>query len=173
MSPSFEHEAVSRLVASLVGEFAVELGISVSEAGSTTFKRENLERGFEPDECFYFFDNTERVRGRQNLDLDAGDPPPDLVVEVGFTSPSLNKLPIYAHLGVTEVWRFVGEKPEILSLNKTGEGYGASNKSVVFPILTSAALARLIEEGLKTKRPDWVRRVREWARETDRGPEGG
>ncbi len=170
MSPSFEHEAVSRLVASLVGELAVELGIDVSEAGSTTFKREDLERGFEPDECFYFSDNAERVRGRQNLDL---DPPPDLVVEVDFTSPSLNKLPIYAHLGVTEVWRLAGEKPEILSLNKTGEGYGASNKSVVFPILTSAPLARLIEEGLKTKRPDWVRRVREWARETDRGPEGG
>lgn len=116
MSPSFEHEAVSRLVASLVGELAVELGIDVSEAGSTTFKREDLERGFEPDECFYFSDNAERVRGRQNLDLDAGVPPPDLVVEVGFTSPSLNnKLSIYAHLGVTEVWRFVGEKPEILS----------------------------------------------------------
>ena len=173
MSPSFEHEAVSRIVASLVGELAVELGIDVSEAGSTTFKREDLERGFEPDECFYFSDNAERVRGRQNLDLDAGDPPPDLVVEVDFTSPSLNKLPIYAHLGVTEVWRFAGEKPKILSLNKTGEGYGASNKSVIFPILTSAVLARLIEEGLKTKRPDWVRRVREWARETDRGPEGG
>jgi hypothetical protein len=23
-------------------------------AGSTTFKREDLERGFEPDECFHF-----------------------------------------------------------------------------------------------------------------------
>ena len=53
ISPSFEHEPVSRIFSMLVSELAVKLGIDVSDAGSTTFKREDLERGFEPDECFY------------------------------------------------------------------------------------------------------------------------
>ena len=173
LSPSFEHEAASRVVAILVSELAVELGIDVSDAGSTTFKREDLERGFEPDECFYFSNNARVVPGKKNIDLDAGDPPPDLVVEVDFTNPSLNKLPIYAHLGVAEVWRFAGGKPEMLSLDKLGQGCGAAERSGLLPILTSDALARLVEKGLTTKRPDWVRRVREWARGTDRGSEGG
>ena len=173
MSPFFEHQSVSRIFSILVSELAVELGIDVSDAGSTTFKREDLERGFEPDECFYFSKNAEGVRGKQNLDLDAGDPPPDLVVEVDLTSPSLNKLPIYAHLGVAEVWRFAGGKPEILSLDGTSGTYAATGKSNIFSILTSAALARLVEEGLTMRRPDWVRRVRQWARETGRSPEGG
>ena len=174
MSPCFEQEAVSRIVASLVGELAVELGIDVSEAGSTTFKREDLERGFEPDECFYFSDNAEQVRGGQNLDLDAGDPPPDPVVEVDLTNPSLNTPPIYAHLGIAEVWRLSGGKPEVLVPDSSGAGYEASERSRVLPFLTNDALSRLVEEGLKTRRPDWRRRVREWAgRETDRSLEGG
>ena len=47
--------------------------------------------------------------GKKNIDLDAGDSPPDLVVEVDLTNPSLSKLPIYAHLGVAEVWLFAVE----------------------------------------------------------------
>ena len=30
----------------------------------------------------------------------AVDPPPDLVIEIDITDPSLNKLPIYAQMGV-------------------------------------------------------------------------
>jgi len=35
-------------------------------------------------------------------------PPPDLVVEADLTSSSLDKLTIYASLGVAEVWRYAG-----------------------------------------------------------------
>ncbi len=30
---------------------------NVVSAGSTTFKREDVSRGFEPDACFYCFEN--------------------------------------------------------------------------------------------------------------------
>ena len=53
VSPSKGHESVSRVVALLVEELAVELDLDVESAGSTTFKREDITRGFEPDECFY------------------------------------------------------------------------------------------------------------------------
>jgi len=75
-------------------------------AGSTTFGREDVSGGFEPDQSFYFSENAGRVRGKKRIDLNADDPPPDVVVEVDVTSPSLDKLPVYARLGVREVWRY-------------------------------------------------------------------
>ncbi len=103
LSPSKKHEEISDIMESLVEELVMELEIDVLAAGSTTFKREDLERGFEPDECFYFADAAGRVRAMDDIDLYAGDPPPDLVVEADLTSSSLDKLPIYAKLGVAEV----------------------------------------------------------------------
>ena len=163
VSPSKGHESVSRVVALLVEELAVELDIDVESAGSTTFKREDLARGFEPDECFYFR-NVERVRGKEDVDLDAGDPPPDLVFEVDIANPSLAKLPIFAQVGVAEVWRYAGGRMEMFGLRGEELHYEALAESIVLPPLTSDVLSRFVEEGLKTKRPTWVRRVREWAR---------
>ena len=164
-SPSTQHETISQVVALLVQLLAIELDTDVQSTGSTTFKREGLAKGFEPDQSCYLGDAIEIVRGRRSIDLDAGDPSPDLVVEVDLTDPSLDKLPVYARLGVTEVWRFVGGKPEILSLDVTGSAYEASERSVVLPILVSEALINLVEDGLTARRPDWARRVREWARQ--------
>ena len=130
-------------------------------AGSTTYKREDLERGFEPDASFYIR-NAERVRGKSRIDLDV-DPPPDLVVEVDITNPSLDKLPIYARLGVPEVWRYDGERLTVFGLR--GEGYAEVAESSVLPPLTSEALSGLIKESASLDIADWVRGVREWARE--------
>ncbi|HLL39796.1 MAG TPA: Uma2 family endonuclease [Rubrobacteraceae bacterium] len=115
LSPSAEHDMTSRIVATLIELLAEEADTDVESSGSTTFKREDLARGFEPDECFYFGGNASRVRdtvaGKGNIELDAGDPAPDLVVEVYITSPSFDKLSIYARLGVHEVWRYA-ETPD-------------------------------------------------------------
>jgi hypothetical protein len=56
------------------------MGVDVESVGSTTFKRQDLERGFEADKCFYF-QHAEQVRVRDEIDL-AVDPPPDLIVDV-------------------------------------------------------------------------------------------
>lgn len=170
VSPSKRHESVSRVVALLVEELAVELDVDVESAGSTTFKREDLARGFEPDECFYFR-NIEHVRGKEDVDLDAGDPPPDLVFEADVTNPSLDKLPIFAQLGVAEVWRYAGGQVQIFELR--GQGYEVVSESTVLPPLTSDELARFVEEGLTTRRPVWVRAVRQWARSRASQPADG
>ena len=91
MSPSPEHEVASHTLSLLVEILAEELNIDVYGLGSTTFNREDLERGFEPDSCFYI-QNEERIRGKNRIDL-AFDPPPELVIEIDITSPSINKLP--------------------------------------------------------------------------------
>jgi len=168
--PPKKHEEISRVVALLVEELSVELGLDVLSAGSTTFKREDPDRGFEPDECFYFGDSAGRVRGMDDVDLDAGHPPPDLVFEADLTSPSLRKLPIYARLGVGEVWRYVGGRAEILVLSCGGYESMAHSRAV--PLLTGEDLARFVEEGLKQERPEWGRGVREWARSRVNRPEG-
>ena len=162
----------SRIIALLLQLLAVEMGVDVESAGSTTFKREDLVRGFEPDECFYFSGNIERVRGKEDIVLDAGDPPPDLVVEVDITNPSLDKLPIYARLGVAEVWRYAGGRFAILGLEDEGGGYAEMAESRFLPVLTREALARFVEEGLTTRYPDWARKVREWARGLDAKSDG-
>src|ERR1051326_3736878 len=78
MSPSAEHEESNRTIALLVEVLAEEFGLDVRDLGSTTFKREALGRGFEPDSCFYIR-NEARMRGKKEVDLTV-DPPPDLVV---------------------------------------------------------------------------------------------
>ncbi|MGH3088799.1 MAG: Uma2 family endonuclease [Rubrobacteraceae bacterium] len=159
MSPSKRRESISRVAALLVEILVLEMDLDVESAGSTTFKREGKARGFEPDECFYFSENIERVRGKENLDLEAGDPPPDLVIEVDVTNPSLDKLGIYARLGVAEVWRFSGGAAEILVLR--GEGYEAEDTSRALPLLTCDALIRFVNIGLTMTRSAWAREVRE------------
>jgi Uma2 family endonuclease len=71
-SPSKEHETVARVVALLVELIAAEIDLDVESAGSTTFKREDPARGFEPDECFYFT-HFEIVRGKGDVNLNAAD----------------------------------------------------------------------------------------------------
>ena len=160
MSPSTEHEEHNRTIALLVELFAEEAGLDVRNVGSMTFRREDLGRGFEPDSCFYV-QNEENVSGKAHIDL-ASDPPPDLVVEVDITSPSLDKLPIYAQIGVPEVWRYDGGRLEILRLERTE--YASVPRSAVLPPLTSSVLSDLLAESKVKKRRSWIREVREWAR---------
>jgi Uma2 family endonuclease len=163
MSPSPEHEAFNRSIALLVEFVAAEMGIDVYDLGSTTFRREDLERGFEPDSCFYI-QNEERIRGKNRRDL-VVDPPPDLVIEIDITSPSLNKLPIYAQIGVPEVWRYDGERITILVLEDSG--YMEKVESFVLPPVTGRVLTDLVEKSKSMKRTIWLKSVREWVRESD------
>jgi Uma2 family endonuclease len=170
VSPSFEHEQIADIIALLVDRLTTELGIDVAGARSTTFKREVLLRGFEPDASFYFPEKIPQIRGKRRLSLDAGDPPPDLVVEVDITSPSGSKLPIYARLGVPEVWRHNGERLAILGLrgHDSGEGYYSEipESALLTPArVSSESLTRFVQEGLTSERPAWTRKVREWTRE--------
>src|ERR1051326_386056 len=63
MSPLPEHEEVNRALESLVENLLVEWRMNFRNLGSTTFKREDLARGFEPDSCFYI-QNAAPVRGQ-------------------------------------------------------------------------------------------------------------
>lgn len=154
LSPSSEHERFNRRIAQLVLAATEEMG--VEDLGSTTFRREDLESGFEPDSCFYV-QNEARVRGKDRIDLTV-DPPPDLVIEVALTHPSINRLPIYARLSVPEVWRYDGTRLQILKLENAA--YAEVPESVVLPSLKRSTLDRLIEQSKSMGRTAWLREVR-------------
>ncbi len=108
MSPLPEHEKPSRAIAMFVGLFTMELLIPIATLGSTTFRSKKKAKGLEPDECFYI-QNERLIRGKNRLDL-RRDPPPDLALEMEVTNRAVPKLPIYAALGVPEVWRYDGRE---------------------------------------------------------------
>src|SRR5207244_6880756 len=92
------------ILADIVKIALEELDQDFVGAGSTTFKREDLKRGFEPDTSFYI-QNAERVLGKKRLDMEI-DPPPDIVIEIDVANNSPDKLSVYSALGVPEVWRY-------------------------------------------------------------------
>ena len=83
------------------------------------------------------------------------------MIGVDITSPSLDKFPFYARLGVPEVWRYDGEKLTIFGIRDGG--YAELAESVALPPLTGAVLTRFVEESRSVGSVDWMRRVREWA----------
>lgn len=159
--PSFKHETVTRTLDILVAVVAEEMQMDLVNAGSTTFKREDLLRGFEPDSCFYTT-NTKLIRSKEEIDLTV-DPAPDLVIEIDITSPSLNKLPLYAQLGVAEVWRYNGEQVTIL--RRDGDTYIVQEESMILSGLTSLVISQFLIESQTVERPLWLRHVRDWARQ--------
>lgn len=161
MSPSAEHEQLKDVIALLVNIVAEEREVDVEGFGSTTFRRQDLDRGFEPDACFYI-ENAKRVRGKATIDLIA-DPPPDLIIEIDISHPSLDKFSIFARLGVPEVWRYDGQRLTIFKLE--GEEYVEREESTALPGLTSVIVSRLIKESRSIERPAWLRRIRAWVRQ--------
>lgn len=156
--PTPKHEFPNRILQDLVTFISVELGVDVVNAGSTTFRKRSKAKGVEPDTCFYI-QNESQIRGKLEIDLQK-DPPPDLAIEVDITSPSLNKLPIYAALGVPEVWLYKGNKVEFLKL--VGAGYRKVEKSIALPLLSSEKATEFLQKGLQESSTKWFREVREW-----------
>jgi Uma2 family endonuclease len=160
MIPYFAHEWLNRLLADIITALAFGKHLPVEQAGSTTFRRENVERGFEPDSCFYFGDQAIIMRGRDQVDL-RRDPPPALVVEIDLTHPSLDKFPIYAALGVREVWRCDGQRVWFYQLGL--QGYTPMETSAVLDRVTTQDVTSFIERGRQTDRQVLFDEVRAWA----------
>ena len=162
MSPSHGHERYAWLIGRLIAVFTEELGIPIHGGKSTTFKRKKTQKGLEPDEC-YWIQNEPRMRGRNEFDPES-DPPPDLVLEIDITSSSLDRMAIYAALGVPEVWRFDGESLEVYSL-RARRGYRRQKHSPSLPSLPPTEVVRFLRASESTDETSWIRSFRAWVRE--------
>lgn len=164
---SFEHDGHNRLFSSLVEIVLEELQIDCVPAGSTTFKRKDIKRGFEPDSCFYIR-NPEAIRGKKRINL-SSDPPPDLIIEIDVTHGSLDRLPVFAAVGVYEVWRYENKAVRIYQLNN--QAYTESESSGLLPGVTAAALTQFAIESQSMMSFEWRRKVRAWAQSLGNQPQ--
>ncbi len=140
MSLSLEHETYADFIKRLVSILSLRLRINIRFSGSTTMRKKKKSKGNEPDAGFYV--QTAAVIGNR-LDLDfAVDPPPDVVVEVDIHHDSTGNYPIYAALGVPEIWRYDGWETTILHLK--GNNYVEAETSLALPMLTSAILTEYL-----------------------------
>jgi Uma2 family endonuclease len=160
MTLSPQHESLKVLFSHLLSILTDELGLGIISLGSTTFKLPEVARGTEPDDCFYIR-RAAAIEGNETIDL-AIDPGPDLVIEVDLSHPSLNKMPIYASLDVTELWRFDGQ---ILHFYLLSNGdYQESSSSDLFPFLTPKVLCDFLLPG-KLRDINKMKKIfREWVR---------
>ena len=160
MTPSAPHEGSKKILGRFVESVSEELNIEIRSLGSLTCRREDLARGLEPDQCYYI-ENEDVVWDKEQIDLNQ-DPPPDLVVEIDVTSSSIDRLSLYASLGVPEVWRYNGNRLIIYQLE--AQEYTERDVSPSFPFLSQVEMLRFLELRRTTKEKALIRLFREWVR---------
>ena len=152
------HEFSAWLIGRFIYILVSELGMNLKTMGSTTLEREVLDRSSEPDAAYYI-QNQPLVAGR-TVDLER-DPPPDLIVEVDITHTDIDKLQLYAAMGVPEFWRYNGEIWRIYQLQD-----GVYAEVEVSPTFSLVPKMKLYEF-LTVARQDEMeadRMLREWVR---------
>jgi Uma2 family endonuclease len=164
MTLTHEHEHRAAVLARLAVLWTLVRGIPLKTGKSTTFRRRDIKKGLEPDECFWIA-NESLVRDKDRIDL-SEDPPPDLVIEIDVTNSSVPRLPIYAALGMPEVWRIDQGVLTFQILQPDGT-YTASSMSRALPPLTPEDLEPFLamrghidETALSRLFCDWVREQR-------------
>ncbi len=157
--PLPKHEKAKVIIGDLVKILLEELKIDCETFGSTTFKREDMAFGVEPDDSFYI-QNHARMIGKERIDLTV-DPPPDLAIEVDVTSKT--QLDAYEALGVPELWRYENSK---LQINILQDGkYIESEISSTFPNLPIVeVISWFVEQSRTLGRSPTLRAFREWVR---------
>ncbi len=156
MTESCRHGKVGDLLERVVTTFACELEIDFISAGETTFKRKDRKKGFEGDGSYYF-EHAMLMRRKDQIDLNV-DPPPELVLEVDITLPSLPKFPIYAGVGVAEIWRYDGTNVVFHRLQN--KDYIEIAQSVCLPGVTSKFVLESLEATYELTRSQRLKLVR-------------
>lgn len=162
MSPKRYHEKSSRLLGRFITAYTEELAIEITGGGSTTYQSRLAQRGLEPDDS-YWIAHEHQMRGIEDVDLQR-DPPPDLCIEVDVTNSSLDRMGIYASLGVPEVWRFDEQGLVFLTLRSDGQ-YHSVNTSLSLPVLSPAIVLQFLDLRGTLGDNAVIRQFREWVRQ--------
>lgn len=170
MSPEYIHEVPSRRLGRLVAVVADELGMPYSGVASTTCRRRGVGsrkgKGKEPDQAFYFA-NAAIIVAKESIDLDSGDPPPDLWIEVDNRGSSRGRIPVYAALGVPEVWRFNSRRKRLWFGRRLDETtYESIDRSMSMPMLTPELVLEALALGDGLLESTWYSHLRRWVHES-------
>jgi Uma2 family endonuclease len=154
--PLPKHERTKSILGDAVKILLEELEIDCECFGSTTFKRQEMSYGIEPDECFYI-QNHQLMVGKDRVDLSI-DPPPDLAIEVDVTSKT--QISAYLKLKVAELWVYADDELKIYMLQ--AGAYKSSTVSNIFrglPVLT--LIQNLLERSATIGRSQSLRDFRQ------------
>jgi Uma2 family endonuclease len=161
MSPSFRHEIFGRLIASMITILADELEFPNKGGKSTTFRKQELHQGLEPDECSWIA-NEPALRGRYEFDPEV-DPPPDLAIEIEISHRALDRLSIFAALGVPEIWRCDGDRL-IIEHRRDDGTYLEVPHCLSLPMLPKEQVLRFLRLYETMSETAWRRAFRDWVR---------
>lgn len=138
--------------------------------GICTIRREDLDRGFEPDDWSYLGATATAMLEptvARTLEF-RSDPPPDLAVEIEISRRLLDRIELYAAMRIPELWRFDGKAFVIWSLQPNGVHVQAPT-SRFFPMIKAAAIAGCLIDVNTVDDAARLRRFREWVRTQPRG----
>ncbi len=158
--PLPEQERAKVMIGDLLKILLDELGQEWESLGSSTFKKQIMQAGLEPDDCFYI-KNYAAMVGKKRLDMNV-DPPPDLAIEVDLTSDT--QISAYEALGVNEIWRYKNGR---LGINILQAGsYVESSHSLQFPNLPIIeGISQFLQRGAEIPMSAVRREFRHWVRE--------
>jgi Uma2 family endonuclease len=160
------HEHYKELFGRFVSRVTAALTIRRATLGETSWKRPEVARGLEADQCYYFTPDKiaadARARARKSEDI-ADYPNPDLAIEVDLSPSQIDRPSIYATLQVPEIWRFDGANVVIEQLGPDGS-YSPVDSSRFLPVTAKDILRWIVHED-SSDELEFERRVTEWARE--------
>ncbi len=167
MSLSPLHDGVKKSLGRFVELTAEELEIPCRGLGQTTWKRPEVARGLEADDCYFFAPeklatvNEAMARWSKNV---VDYPNPDMAVEVNISRSKVDRPGIYAALEVAEVWRFDDDEKRILIERRGDDGtYRTADSSVFLPVRPEEVRRWVLEEDQRDG-SQWARRLRAWVR---------
>ena len=161
MTTSPRHERYKHWLGRFLETIAEELGKPIAPFGSMTYQREDLERGFEPDNC-YWIANEQAVREMRTWEP-AKDPPPDLMIEIEVSRSALKRMAIFAAFRIPELWCYDGDELRIYLLQADG-AYQLSERSLAFPPIPIKELVRFFPPTGPSDYLSAVAAVRAWVR---------
>lgn len=158
MTLTLQHQTRSGLIPPLILILAEELDQNFLGLGSATFKHRN--KGTDPDDCYYF-KNFKLIAGKKQLDLNT-DPPPELAIEIDINNSSSIKFPVYATIGVSELWIQIEDEIRFYILDF--DHYVESPNSRLFPLLPAQSLFSFLKKGEEEGAIAMGREFRKWIR---------
>jgi Uma2 family endonuclease len=158
------HEGHEGRLGIFVGEVCEGLDLDFHGLGSTTWKRQEVERGVEADLCYCFdpekvaFCRAAEARGSND---GSAFPIPDLMVEIDISPPKVDRPEIYRKLRPPEVWTLTDDAVIIEQLDGSGNYVAADASRFLF--VRAEEVTQWLRDGKSAKRPVWKRAIREWA----------
>jgi Uma2 family endonuclease len=165
MTTGYLQEGLKGLMGRLVNAVTFELDINCTDGGQTTWKRPEIERGLEADDCYFFEPDKMALIAKsfaRGSDDVADYPNPDLAIEIDLSRSEVDRPGIYAALRAPELWRFDGKTLTVEQLQEDGS-YSAVKMSRFLPIRLEEVTRWITDDDVVNKTA-WERRLRAWIR---------